>query len=164
MNLVCNAGPVMALAKLDRLALLGELFPAIQLPETVFHELLAKPDTAASRILEATRSYLHVVPGMIRPEARDPPLLRSLDAGERAVLALAGTFKPSATALLDDAAGRRVARKLGVPVIGLVGLLLLAKRRHLIDRIIPELTAVRAHGYWLSDELIETARHLADER
>lgn len=50
MTFVCNAGPVIALAKIDRLSLLRELASSVLIPETVFHEVLAKPGLDASRI------------------------------------------------------------------------------------------------------------------
>ncbi len=59
MTFVCNAGPVIALAKIDRLALLQDLSDLVVIPETVFHEVLAKPGPDTSRILEASRSFLN---------------------------------------------------------------------------------------------------------
>lgn len=50
MTFVCNAGPVIALAKIDRLSLLRELASSVLIPETVFHKVLAKPSLDASRI------------------------------------------------------------------------------------------------------------------
>ncbi len=49
------------------------------------------------------------------------------------------------------------------PVIGFAGLLLAAKRRQLIEQVVPHLERARSMGYWLSDELIEIARNLAGE-
>jgi hypothetical protein len=69
MTFVCNAGPVIALAKIDRLSLLRDLAEAVLIPEIVLHEVLAKPGLDASRILTATRSFLSVRPP---PEAVDP--------------------------------------------------------------------------------------------
>ena len=44
-------------------------------------------------------------------------------------VALAASVAPPVTALLDDAAGRKVASLLGIPVLGFIGLLLVAKRK-----------------------------------
>ena len=79
------------------------------------------------------------------------------------MITLASSTLPPATALLDDAAGRRAAQKLGIPVMGFAGLLLTAKKRHLINSVTPHLLNARDLGYWLSDALISTARHLAGE-
>ena len=54
MTFVCNAGPVIALAKIDHLHLLRELANPVWIPDTVFHEVLAKPGPESSRILTAS--------------------------------------------------------------------------------------------------------------
>ncbi len=51
MTFVCNAGPVIALAKIDRLSLLHQMASSVMIPETVFYEVLAKPGPDSSRIL-----------------------------------------------------------------------------------------------------------------
>ena len=65
--------------------------------------------------------------------------------------------------LIDDRAGRQAARKLGVPVTGLVGLLLLAKEKGLVDCVGPLIEGLRESGYWLSDGIVAAARKLAGE-
>jgi len=163
MILVCNAGPVIALAKIDRLSLLESLATSVSIPEIVFHEILAKPGVENERILQATRTFLKVIPSATQTTSQLTTAIRQLDSGESQVIALASSDLPLATALLDDAAGRRVARKLGIPIMGFAGLLLAAKERHLLDRVTPHLHEARDLGYWLSDELIDTVRRLAGE-
>ena len=163
MILVCNAGPVIALAKVDQLRLLELLSDNASIPETVFHELLAKPGCETDRILNATDSFLKVTPPPKQAQPHVTLASRHLDAGEREVISLASSSDPPATALLDDFAGRTVATHLGFPIVGFVGLLLSAKRNQLIDEVIPLLEQARAMGYWLSDELIEIARNLSGE-
>lgn len=163
MTFVCNAGPVIALAKIDRLALLHELSSLVVIPETVFHEVLAKPGPDASRILEVSRDFLNV---RNPPDILDPSVQfasRHLDAGEKAVIALASSMPTPVTVVLDDAAGRRVASHLGLPLLGFVGLLLVAKQRKCISAVMPLLVQARHQGYWLSDPLLEIARSLAQE-
>ena len=129
----------------------------------MFHEVLAKPGPDASRILEASRSFLNV---RNPPDVLDPSVqfeTRHLDAGEKAVIALASSIPTPVTVVLDDAAGRRVASHLGLPLLGFVGLLLVAKQRKCISAVIPLLVQARHQGYWLSDPLLEIARSLAQE-
>jgi len=163
MTLVCNAGPVIALAKIDRLPLLRDLAATVLIPETVFHEVLAKPGLDASRIHAASGNFLRVCPP---PETIDPAVhfaSRNLDAGEKQVIALASSIPPPVTAVLDDAAGRRVASQIGLPMVGFIGLLLVAKQRQTIKLIGPLLEQARSEGYWLSDDLIDIAKSLAKE-
>jgi predicted nucleic acid-binding protein len=163
MNLVCNAGPAIALAKIDKLALLPRLYASVSIPETVFHELLAKPGEETDRILHAVHSFLKVSPPPASVQPGVTMATRHLDAGEREVIHLASSFHPSATVLLDDAAGRRVATYLEVPVTGFAGILVVAKRRCFVGNVVPLVEQARSKGYWLSDELIETVRNLAEE-
>ena len=56
--------------------------------------------------------------------------------------------------MMDDQAGRRVAKELGLPVVGSAGLLLLAKQKGLIAAY--SLTGdITAQGYWLSDAVLD---------
>ena len=163
MTFVCNASPVIALAKIDRLSLLRELSSSVLIPETVFHEVLAKPGLDASRILSASRSFLDVRNPPVIPDPSVQFASRQLDAGEQEVIALASAIPAPVTVLLDDAAGRRVASRLGLPLLGFVGLLLLAKQRLQIAAVLPLVEQARNHGYWLSDEILEIAKSLAGE-
>ena len=43
------------------------------------------------------------------------------------------------------------------------GLLIRARERGLVDRVLPLLQDARHHGYWLDDALIETVRQLTGE-
>lgn len=83
--------------------------------------------------------------------------LVAIDEGERQAISLAISVGSEALLILDDKAGRTVAKQLGVRVTGTVGLLLLAKERKLIAPVTECLKALRAKGYWLSDEIIAVA-------
>lgn len=89
--------------------------------------------------------------------------VRGLDAGERDVIAAAAAFSPTGIVLMDDAAGRVVARKAGLSVLGLAGLLVRAREHRLVDRVVPLLYAAREQGYWIDDAVIATVRRLASE-
>lgn len=163
MTFVCDAGPIIALAKIDRLSLLNELASSVMIPEAVFYEVLAKPGSDSSRILSASSSFLSVEipPKIVTPSVKFAS--RNLDAGEKEVIALASFIKTPVTAVLDDAAGRRVASQLEIPVLGFVGLLLVAKKQQCINVVMPLIEQARNHGYWLSDELLEIVKSLAKE-
>jgi len=61
-------------------------------------------------------------------------LLAELDPGEAAAIVLAKELRAD-DVLIDEAAGRRVAIREGVHVIGLIGVLLEARRRGLITSL-----------------------------
>jgi len=149
MRLVADAGPLIALAKVDRLELVVPLFEEIWLPEVVMHEVLAKPGVETQRLQAAIGRFLRVGSPPLRLSEALEAVARGLDEGEKAVIALAGALPPPATVLMDDAAGRAVARRANLGVVGLAGLLIKARERGLLDRVIPLLLEARDRGYWL---------------
>lgn len=82
----------------------------------------------------------------------DPTLARTLGRGEAAAIPLAERLR--ATLLCDDRAGRAEARRRGVPVVGTLGVLRLAKDRGFLQRIRPIIDTMRAAGMYASDALV----------
>lgn len=88
--------------------------------------------------------------------------LRSqLDPGESEAIALAREVGGATTLIIDERRGRRVAKSLGLQVIGSAGLLVTAKDLGLISTVEPLLIRLRDSGlrlsYQLSDEILEAA-------
>ena len=105
MTFICNAGPIIAMAKIDRLLLLKELADSVLIPITVFHEMLAKPGAVADRIIKASESFLNVTD---QPKSIAPVVelaIRQPDAGEKQVIALDSSTPAPLTVVPDDAAG-----------------------------------------------------------
>jgi predicted nucleic acid-binding protein len=125
--------------------------------------VLAKPGRDSTRIRRASGEFLSI---RNPSDTLDPAVVhesRRLDAGEREVITLASVTLRPVTAILDDAAGRRVATRLGIPVLGFIGLLIAAKQSHLVELVTPLIEQARQEGYWISDELLDIARNLANE-
>lgn len=75
-----------------------------------------------------------------------------LGPGECHAIALAR--ETGSGVLIDDYSGRKCAMELGVPLLGTGGLLVAAKRRHLIHSVADELERVQEVGLWLSTEVV----------
>ena len=146
---VVNASPVITLAKARHLALLTEMADEILLPEAVAAELLIASVADAARQAVAggwgTRIPVREVPATV--------LEWGLGAGETAVLAVA-LVRGDCTAVLDDAAGRRCARTLGVLVIGTLGVVLRAKHQGRIASAARVMQDLRVAGLYLDDATI----------
>lgn len=83
--------------------------------------------------------------------------LHNLHTGETAALALALASHADAV-LMDEAAGRRAAHQLGVPVIGVLGVLLQARKTGLLPAIKPVIERLEADaGFWLAPTLVAAA-------
>lgn len=158
--LVIDAGPALALARADLLGLPGKLFSAALLPQPAYAECLARPERAdaiAMRgAIDAGQILLADVPG-----GNEPPSVAGLGAGEVAVIRLC--LERKAIALLDDKLARRAALNAGLQVLGVVGLLRLAKEHRLILALRPILEALRQEGYFLSPQLVEETLRAAGE-
>jgi len=163
MMLVCNTGPLIALAKLDRLALLPRLgFQRVCIPPRVHREVWGKIGPENVAIETALKSFIqvaapHSLSSLIENAITD------LDEGEQEVIALGASALGEVVLLMDDQAGRRVARVLGLSVVGTAGILLMAKRRGLINAVTPLIAELRRQGYWLSDALLTEVKRLAGE-
>lgn len=160
-KIVADTGPIIALAKVDRLTLLETLFGAIAIPAGVKEELLAKQSPESRRIRQALTAFIKPVP-LNEPTPKVRLATQNLDAGEAEAVALAAQH--NSPLLIDDTAGRKAALQLGVAVIGTVGILLRAKQTGHVALVLPILSELRKQGYWFSDELLEQASLLANEQ
>lgn len=64
---------------------------------------------------------------------------------------------------MDELAGRRTATSLGLRVMGILGVLLWAKRQQLIPAVGPLLDQLIATGFYVDEELAERVRRTAGE-
>jgi predicted nucleic acid-binding protein len=160
MIVVSDAGPLIALAKVDRLNVLQELFDEVYVPLAVHRELFAKLGPESSRLEDALQGFLQIAPSPTISSAVGRATSR-LHPGEREAIALAVERK--ALLLADDQMGRSAARRLGLAVTGVIGVLLRAKEAGLLPSVHPVLIEMRQCGYWLSDEILILAERLAGE-
>ncbi|MDE0443274.1 MAG: DUF3368 domain-containing protein [Gammaproteobacteria bacterium] len=89
-------------------------------------------------------------------------LLRVVDAGGAEAMALC-LQRQARILLIDDAKGRDVARRAGIPLVGVAGVLLAAKSKGLLVAVSPVLEDLVGVGYRLSRQLIDGIRRRANE-
>ncbi|MCL4476294.1 MAG: DUF3368 domain-containing protein [Nitrospirae bacterium] len=163
MKIVSDTGPIIGLAKIDALFILKDIAREVLIPPAVHRELLGKVGIESERIDKALSDFIRVTElKPLEPAIRE--ILSDLDEGERQAIGLAFTFSENVILLLDDRAGRLGAEKLNIPTTGLIGILLLAKEKGIFEKISPLLDELRNQGYWISDEVVNIARHLAGEK
>jgi predicted nucleic acid-binding protein len=161
---VADAGPLIGLARIARISLLTTLYGPVIVPETVLEELRVDSDRPGARVL-ADALAKGFIEARALPKHRTTDLDRLslvLDAGEAAAIVLAQALS-CRFLLIDERRGRAIARRHGVPVVGLAGVLLAAKRHGLIEKVEPVLSALSESGYRLSDSLVAEVLRLADE-
>jgi predicted nucleic acid-binding protein len=64
-------------------------------------------------------------------------------------------MNPGYRALVDDLAARRCARVFGIKTLGTGGLLVLAKRRGVIESVRDRVDMLRSAGLYLSDSVVQ---------
>jgi predicted nucleic acid-binding protein len=157
---VSDTSPLRALQALNHVALLESVYGQVLVPPAVAAEL-AVPRLGLSAFDVAAFPFL-VLRAPSDPEvvAR---LLLELDPGESEAIALAVEVHAERV-LIDESEGRRVAKRLGLNTIGVLGFLVQAKRQGLIPRVAPLMdtltTRIRFH---LSAEVRQQILRDADE-
>lgn len=161
---VADAGPLIALARVDQLSLLAALYGQIVMPESVLRELRLESHRPGARLLSDgfARGLLRTYPLPADSEADLARLRQVLDACESAAILLAQALA-CRFLLIDERRGRAMARRRGIPVVGVAGVLLAAKHRGLLETVKPVLLALSHQGYRLSDALITEVLRLAGE-
>ncbi len=132
---ISNAGPLMALAKLNRLDLLAKVYDRVEIPRAVYREVVTQglahgaPDARVVQLFWEQLEWPIVdVPQHLLSDFQPSVVL---DAGETEVLALAND-DPGAMVLIDDDLARQEARRIAVQVKGTLGVLVQAFRKRVL--------------------------------
>jgi predicted nucleic acid-binding protein len=155
---IANNTPLVALWTLGRLDLLRDLYRQVLIPQAVYDEFLATERALRQAALQDA-PWIQVV------SLSNPQRVRvyvGLDQGEAEVLALAEE-RSARLLIIDEYKGRRYARRLGLPLTGTLGLLLVAKERHLVSNLSALLVDLQDAGLYLGAELITQVLRLAGE-
>ena len=157
--ILVNAGPLIALGKLNRLHLLVDLYEVVQVPRAVYREVVVdgiaqgQPDAVSVRLF-LTISGLPIVEASEEVLRSYSPRV-TLGAGERELLSLARD-QEDALVLLDDAEARTEARHLGLAAKGTLGILVEAWRAGLLSSEEIELLLLEIANrpdIWISEKL-----------
>lgn len=156
-KVLADASPLIALAKISSFGLLHQTFGRIVVTEAVHREATIKRDAAAAALEAGVQvGWISVVP------AEEPlPTLTTLGLGEATTLTHA--IKNGADMLMDDRTARSCATKHGILPIGVLVVLLLAKRRHLVKAVVPLIEQLQAANFRISQELVRSILVAAGE-
>jgi predicted nucleic acid-binding protein len=148
-RVVINASPLITLFRAGIHPLLPKLFPDLVVPEAVWAEVVSRThNDPATRGLPKS-DWARKLATPISQDVME----WGLGAGETAVLSYA-QYNCGYTAIVDDREARRCANVLNISIIGTAGVVVLAKRRGLIESTEVALRQLQAAGLWMSEELI----------
>jgi hypothetical protein len=150
---VSNASPLISLGAIGQLHLLHRLFGDVFIPAAVRQEIKS--------VEISTESW--VVARKIELPLLSRALESELDPGEAEAIALAVELRADLL-LMDERRGRRAADRFGLKVLGVLGILVEAKRRDLIERVEPLLIDLRERaGFRVSAGLLQRVLEEAGE-
>ncbi len=128
--MVLNSSPIIVLAKLGLLESAVGLFTEVEVPRAVLEEVGKKQDEVYRKLIGLVEA------NSIRVEQVDRRIPR-LGAGEAEAILLA--LSRNKIVVLDDKKARRLARELGLEVVGTLSLLKLLYEHKLLGRALDEL-------------------------
>jgi predicted nucleic acid-binding protein len=147
---VADTSPVSYLVLIGEIDLLPALFAEVIVPPGVVAEL------SDPRGPVAVRNWWRQLPPWIRIDDPGPePLpeeVRRLHRGEREAILLAQRIGADVV-LIDEKAGRRAAKKLGLPVMGLIGVLATASAQGRVD-VVQAVERLRRTNFRVAPELL----------
>ncbi len=156
---IVNNTPLVAFWTIERLDILQALFGEIMIPVAIRDEFLAVEREARRRRLQA-ETWIRVV--AIQHPKRTQTFV-GLDEGESEVLVLAEEQNASLV-IIDEHKARRFAERMGLPLSGTLGTLLLAKEEKIVFAVAPLLRRMQEAGLYFHPELIERVLQLAGEK
>lgn len=143
MRAISNSSVLIALSSVGQLSILTQRFPdGILIPQAVWYEAV---ETGAGRVgVTEVAAGLNVWLTVQEVENKTLVLLlqQDLDDGEAEAIALFYE-QPLEALLLDEKKARQVARRMALPILGTVGLLIWAKRQGVIVSLQEQLDALQ---------------------
>lgn len=156
---VSNTSPIAALSFIQQLDLLHQLYDQVWIPDAVWQEVAV--DGAHYPGREAVFSADWLKQHSVSNRQLVTALLQDLDPGEAEAIALAVQVGADLL-IIDERMGRRTARQFELNVIGVIGVLVEAKRRGLIQEVKQYLDQLRdIAGFSISDALY---RYILEEQ
>jgi len=148
MIVISDTTAISSLFIINKLELLKVLFHKVIIPNAVYEELL---------VLEQYDIDISVIKnaGWIEVKASKnfsliEELSQELDIGESEAIALAAEIEADLL-IIDEKRGRLKAKELGIPTVGLIGIISQLKMKGHIRLVKPILDELRNTGFWISD-------------
>jgi predicted nucleic acid-binding protein len=161
MIVVSDTSALSNLALVDHLWILAALYQSVTIPDIVAAELAAARNPAISAILRL--NWIQSQPLTNSQLADQLQQERGLDAGEANAIALALELQAD-DLLIDERLGRQEAVRLGLSIVGILGILVVAKQKRLVSQFKPIMDdLINQAGFRVSSQLYQRVLALAQE-
>ena len=161
MIVVSDTSPLISLAVVGYLDVLRSLYGQVIIPEVVYQEIMGGvPGLPGALEIQGLEWIIsHPVQNDVVVRA----LQGELDPGEAEAIALAVELQADLI-LIDERRARAIAARLGLNVVGVLGVLVEAKHRALVPLLKPILDAlITQAGFWVSQQLYERVLDVVGE-
>ncbi len=160
MIVVSDTSAIINLAAVGQLHLLEQLYGTVLIPSAVWNEIVGGgPEVPGAEA--ASLAWIRTI--AVANHSLVTSLAGQLDLGEAEAIALALEQRADLL-LVDERRGRAVATSFGVKVVGLLGVLLEAKRKRLVPSLRPVLDdLISKAGFWISNALYDSTLRAAGE-
>ena len=159
MIIVSDTSPLISLMKASLLDVLQRLFDTIIIPEAVFSELTTNPDYQDEAEQIKAAPFITVV--SVKEHKAVDVLRRAtgLDLGESEAIVYADENSADVL-LMDEAVGRRVAKSMGLRILGSIGILLAAYDERILtaEDVDAAVDTLKSANRRISEELVTYAR------
>lgn len=146
-SVVADSACLIGLERIEALSILRDTVAEILIPQVVHAEW--------------DRTVPWILVAQVQNQRVAEALATQVDPGEAEAIALAA--ERGVAVLLDDKKARRVAKQMGIKVIGTVGLLLRAKRQGVLPAVKPVIDRLLQVGFRIAPSLYDEALHMAGE-
>jgi len=161
MIIVSNTSPITNLAAIGQIELLQKIYKTIFIPQAVYDEMANLgydvPGTKEVQTLDWIKIKTVIDSDLVAQ------LQTEIDKGESEAIALAIEINADQL-IIDDYQGRQIANNLNLNVVGILGILLIAKERGFITMIQPMMDdLINIAGFRISSQLYKNILIMANE-
>jgi uncharacterized protein len=161
MIVVSDTSALCNLALVNHLWLLEAIYQVVIIPDIVATELIAASNPIISAIPQLR--WVQIQSLTNSKLANQLQQQRGLDVGEANAIALAFELQAD-DLLIDERLGRQEALRLGLSIVGILGILLVAKQRSLIPQVQPIMDSlIDQAGFRVSPQLYQRVLALSEE-
>jgi uncharacterized protein len=160
---VSDSSPIILLSLIGQHDLLRQLYGKVIIPPMVLSEILEGGPAAPGFAEVSGLPWFEVRTLSSDGMKHALQAKEGLDDGEAEAIALALEAKADVI-LIDERAGRKAAEAKGLSTVGVLGVLLRAKRAGLVPEIGPFVTTLLSSDrFWAAEQLIQEILQAADE-
>jgi predicted nucleic acid-binding protein len=151
MIVVADSSPLIAMGRIGQLEILHAVFGTLLVPDAVWQEVVAEASGKSGSSEIAAASWIEH--RTVRDSSLVSLLKHDLGPGEAEAIVLARETGADFV-LMDERLGRSAAQNLGLKVVGLIGVLIEARKQGLLGDAIETMDRLSNEaGFWISAEL-----------